>query len=169
MTKRSLRLRQAATADLTRFPQFHILTNPQYPQARLDFRTIDRCEHSSQTWQYGALLRPFRPSCRGAIPRGGPPPPCCRDVGRRFRPVDFSRTEIRSARPGENLPLGNPLSVHCPHRVGKNNAGDRKSTRLNSSHGYISYAVFCLKKKKNTQYMMQTAAETSTTLQRSQH
>src|SRR2546429_7053229 len=30
------------------------------------------------------------------------------------------------------------------HRRG----GDRKSTRLNSSHGYISYAVFCLKKKK---------------------
>ena len=28
---------------------------------------------------------------------------------------------------------------------------DRKSTRLNSSHGYISYAVFCLKKKKTTQ------------------
>src|SRR2546422_8609990 len=30
-----------------------------------------------------------------------------------------------------------------------NFALDRKSTRLNSSHGYISYAVFCLKKKKN--------------------
>src|SRR3712207_7095539 len=28
---------------------------------------------------------------------------------------------------------------------------DRKSTRLNSSHANISYAVFCLKKKKNTQ------------------
>src|SRR5687768_17867002 len=27
---------------------------------------------------------------------------------------------------------------------------DRKSTRLNSSHGYISYAVFCLKKKKHS-------------------
>src|SRR5256884_3937563 len=27
---------------------------------------------------------------------------------------------------------------------------DRKSTRLNSSHGYISYAVFCLKKKKTS-------------------
>src|SRR5687768_17717644 len=27
--------------------------------------------------------------------------------------------------------------------------GDRKSTRLNSSHGYISYAVFCLKKKNS--------------------
>src|SRR2546422_2924265 len=30
---------------------------------------------------------------------------------------------------------------------------DRKSTRLNSSHGYISYAVFCLKKKKTTEHM----------------
>src|SRR2546429_4420453 len=30
-------------------------------------------------------------------------------------------------------------------------ARDRKSTRLNSSHGYISYAVFCLKKKKHRQ------------------
>src|SRR2546429_255576 len=29
-------------------------------------------------------------------------------------------------------------------------ASDRKSTRLNSSHGYISYAVFCLKKKPRT-------------------
>src|SRR3712207_7642422 len=35
--------------------------------------------------------------------------------------------------------LGGP---ECPH------AGDRKSTRLNSSHANISYAVFCLKKKK---------------------
>src|SRR2546429_3747674 len=30
----------------------------------------------------------------------------------------------------------------------RSNSRDRKSTRLNSSHGYISYAVFCLKKKK---------------------
>src|SRR2546429_2221864 len=30
---------------------------------------------------------------------------------------------------------------------------DRKSTRLNSSHGYISYAVFCLKKKKTERYI----------------
>src|SRR2546422_4470084 len=38
------------------------------------------------------------------------------------------------------------------HRAAQLGAGaglrDRKSTRLNSSHGYISYAVFCLKKKK---------------------
>src|SRR5207245_11770084 len=33
--------------------------------------------------------------------------------------------------------------------VGKVKETDRKSTRLNSSHGSISYAVFCLKKKKN--------------------
>src|SRR5215467_1801854 len=32
--------------------------------------------------------------------------------------------------------------------------GDRKSTRLNSSHLVISYAVFCLKKKKNTTYIL---------------
>src|SRR3989449_7266723 len=32
-------------------------------------------------------------------------------------------------------------------------APDRKSTRLNSSHGYISYAVFCLKKKKEEIYV----------------
>src|SRR3712207_8400287 len=31
---------------------------------------------------------------------------------------------------------------------------DRKSTRLNSSHANISYAVFCLKKKKNTQQLL---------------
>src|SRR2546430_7300846 len=33
---------------------------------------------------------------------------------------------------------------------------DRKSTRLNSSHSQISYAVFCLKKKKNTKIDLQT-------------
>src|SRR2546429_3782873 len=36
---------------------------------------------------------------------------------------------------------------HCVH------AQDRKSTRLNSSHGYISYAVFCLKKKNKSNFI----------------
>src|SRR2546422_6555119 len=40
---------------------------------------------------------------------------------------------------------GDPCAAR-PARVGR--PIDRKSTRLNSSHGYISYAVFCLKKKK---------------------
>src|SRR5687768_18344525 len=35
-----------------------------------------------------------------------------------------------------------------PRSISASRPGDRKSTRLNSSHGYISYAVFCLKKKK---------------------
>src|SRR5258707_10702286 len=34
--------------------------------------------------------------------------------------------------------------------------GDRKSTRLNSSHANISYAVFCLKKKKNFALLVET-------------
>src|SRR2546427_2638417 len=41
-------------------------------------------------------------------------------------------------------------------------AVDRKSTRLNSSHSQISYAVFCLKKKKNNTRMLHT--ETPQTL-----
>src|SRR5690349_23210205 len=39
---------------------------------------------------------------------------------------------------------------------------DRKSTRLNSSHVEISYAVFCLKKKKNTQTNAPTNPDTHT-------
>src|SRR2546430_8056799 len=35
-------------------------------------------------------------------------------------------------------------------QIGLQEKGDRKSTRLNSSHSQISYAVFCLKKKNNT-------------------
>src|SRR2546422_5226142 len=54
--------------------------------------------------------------------------------------------ELRRRRGGdEDLPLADE-----PRRAGEAEQGqqDRKSTRLNSSHGYISYAVFCLKKKK---------------------
>src|SRR2546422_7414238 len=43
-------------------------------------------------------------------------------------------------------------------------ARDRKSTRLNSSHGYISYAVFCLKKKKKIQTETQRHEEHKTQL-----
>src|SRR5687768_18295770 len=38
---------------------------------------------------------------------------------------------------------------------------DRKSTRLNSSHGYISYAVFCLKKKKKKKILYEENDTTS--------
>src|SRR5437762_10564219 len=41
------------------------------------------------------------------------------------------------------------VTGELPIRTGMTTVGDRKSTRLNSSHRCISYAVFCLKKKKN--------------------
>src|SRR5687768_18057853 len=44
--------------------------------------------------------------------------------------------------------FGSILAAKFLDRFGRKAALDRKSTRLNSSHGYISYAVFCLKKKK---------------------
>src|SRR2546429_6575782 len=44
-------------------------------------------------------------------------------------------------------PGGGRAAAGCTGR-GRCRSTDRKSTRLNSSHGYISYAVFCLKKKK---------------------
>src|SRR2546430_10273438 len=49
-------------------------------------------------------------------------------------------------------PLKEPSSSDssCPRSASRTGcAEDRKSTRLNSSHSQISYAVFCLKKKKN--------------------
>src|SRR5258707_7463149 len=39
--------------------------------------------------------------------------------------------------------------LFCPEMASPAKAGDRKSTRLNSSHANISYAVFCLKKKND--------------------
>src|SRR5207244_13373878 len=44
--------------------------------------------------------------------------------------------------------LGHHLAVHGDPALRDQVLGDRKSTRLNSSHQIISYAVFCLKKKK---------------------
>src|SRR2546430_13063846 len=45
-----------------------------------------------------------------------------------------------------------PLRSLKPSRPGRYVTQDRKSTRLNSSHSQISYAVFCLKKKNKSQY-----------------
>src|SRR5947207_11649438 len=53
-------------------------------------------------------------------------------------------TLFRSPVAPAQSPGGTPLP--CPSR--RRRSGDRKSTRLNSSHTVISYAVFCLKKKK---------------------
>src|SRR3989449_3792703 len=46
------------------------------------------------------------------------------------------------------VPVGFVALTHFVPKLRQRDEADRKSTRLNSSHGYISYAVFCLKKKK---------------------
>src|SRR2546422_3964831 len=58
-------------------------------------------------------------------------------------------TLFRSSLPEQRADLFDPAPVRAEIRV-PHARGDRKSTRLNSSHGYISYAVFCLKKKKKS-------------------
>src|SRR3712207_7376166 len=67
---------------------------------------------------------------------------------------------VRSAqRAGQGLPaLVHPGRVHAHRRrpLRRHDDQDRKSTRLNSSHANISYAVFCLKKKKNNKLSEQS-------------
>src|SRR3712207_7038350 len=48
---------------------------------------------------------------------------------------------------------GSEMNYAMPSRSSRGSTRDRKSTRLNSSHANISYAVFCLKKKKNGIYI----------------
>src|SRR5947208_10584564 len=79
------------------------------------------------------------PLVLGANPLKSPTPTADRDrtVSRRSEPS--SRTTLIGEQP-------NPWDLLQPQDVMR----DRKSTRLNSSHQIISYAVFCLKKKKKT-------------------
>src|SRR3712207_6975533 len=59
-------------------------------------------------------------------------------------------TKPQQVNPGDDAAPGTPGTGEnvCPECKGSGRLGDRKSTRLNSSHANISYAVFCLKKKK---------------------
>src|SRR3712207_7888019 len=60
----------------------------------------------------------------------------------------------RAARPEEPRPGRRGAGQGPDPRAGRGSLEDRKSTRLNSSHANISYAVFCLKKKKNKPYVI---------------
>src|SRR2546422_7227870 len=75
---------------------------------------------------------------------------------------DTATTEIYTLSLHDALPISPPgprprngcarssrLTLRARRGLAALLGGDRKSTRLNSSHGYISYAVFCLEKKKN--------------------
>src|SRR2546430_8981604 len=61
---------------------------------------------------------------------------------------DRARREERARHAGDRDPVGPPSDAIAEENVDE----DRKSTRLNSSHSQISYAVFCLKKKKQMKY-----------------
>src|SRR5437867_10113472 len=65
-------------------------------------------------------------------------------------------TEIYTLSLHDALPICSFSCGQCvgiePHRHAVSSRLDRKSTRLNSSHRTISYAVFCLKKKKTTNH-----------------
>src|SRR5256885_8456165 len=83
-----------------------------------------------------STLFPYTTLFRSRVSAHAPPPPTRRGAR------DSCRASARvpaSARPGR----------------------DRKSTRLNSSHLVISYAVFCLKKKKKTNHRARTSRLTS--------
>src|SRR3712207_7848861 len=86
------------------------------------YTTLFRSSQQSPDWQPVRLHQAVRETLRLCCTRGR--------GGRRSR-----RALSRTSNPGGGL---------------KNEPPDRKSTRLNSSHANISYAVFCLKKKKTS-------------------
>src|SRR5207245_10712195 len=94
--------------------------------------------HSFPTRRSSDLSSPV-----AATPSSAPPSPSAPSVG---TPAVRSIRHLAASAPRTSAPAApaipsTPVTVRVP-------AQDRKSTRLNSSHGSISYAVFCLKKKK---------------------
>src|SRR6266542_4675316 len=73
-----------------------------------------------------------------------------------YAPLSY-REYVWVSRPGtrhsRNLAERPQIAIYDSHRPGGWTALDRKSTRLNSSHGSISYAVFCFKKINITVYI----------------
>src|SRR5438874_6055945 len=66
----------------------------------------------------------------------------------------------RRHRQRPDRPLGRVDVAALPEYADRGEPLDRKSTRLNSSHVEISYAVFCLKKKKNKKHQAHTTQNT---------
>src|SRR5688500_19494888 len=71
--------------------------------------------------------------------------------------ADCGRTNRSAAQPPSPSAVSRPTARHRGRGRGLR-GGDRKSTRLNSSHLVISYAVFCLKKKKKCSSKLDTGA-----------
>src|SRR3712207_7703057 len=87
-----------------------------------------------------STLFPYTTLSRSALERR------CRGVLAKRR-LPTMRATVAQRVPADDV--GDVLAEVVEHALKSHFAKDRKSTRLNSSHANISYAVFCLKKKKN--------------------
>src|SRR2546426_4937899 len=115
--------------------------DPLYPRLRHAMRA--EREHRFRRVAAALVLRPDRVAEKeGAVAHGGGAP---RTHGFPRVPQDEEPRTGRAAA-GKRIADSWQVGVEERRRVD----GDRKSTRLNSSHLVISYAVFCLKKKKLT-------------------
>src|SRR5215470_15941562 len=105
--------------------------------------TYDPATQARATRAYTGLVR-GAPDLRGGPSRSCPP-----RRGPRFRWGQPCQRRVELPRRAAEPPRPSPRR---PQRMQRQTTqfADRKSTRLNSSHGSISYAVFCLKKKKHS-------------------
>src|SRR5947208_7845430 len=79
---------------------------------------------------------------------------------RSYPPRHFGSSAIAGVTPFARFPLRfNASRASCTDGHAGEADGDRKSTRLNSSHQIISYAVFCLKKKMKSSYHLRSKVE----------
>src|SRR2546422_7261267 len=119
-------------------------------------RLSNRSARSSRTsWNTTAVLVPRALSSASTArkPKGNPRRDqasavyCIKTHSPRHFRLCFQRFQSSRSHPSRSQK--DSASFNVTPRRHSASARDRKSTRLNSSHGYISYAVFCLKKKKN--------------------
>src|SRR3989449_1963649 len=124
-------------------------THPLGPRA-LELRATARPPRGDRAAARSAGARPGRGA--EAVRRGR------RAAPRGTRAADRRRGAGEAGAVGP----GRPSQGRGLRRLTAPSRSDRKSTRLNSSHGYISYAVFCLKKKKKTQLKCMTQVNVRT-------
>src|SRR5690606_1799141 len=80
-------------------------------------------------------------------------------IERRHRPIEIANRKARVAPQAQRILRGIVLASQTMAVVDQRGLVDRKSTRLNSSHVKISYAVFCLKKKNPNKSISNTHSE----------
>src|SRR3712207_7074699 len=90
-----------------------------------------------------STLFPYTTLFRSEMLRGWPPEP----AWRRKVTIEISNTTRLPTKIYANEGIAQMIFLKADRVCAKSYAEDRKSTRLNSSHANISYAVFCLKKK----------------------